>query len=381
MYQFLANNKEELISRCKDKVAARPRRSATEQQLVHGIPIFLEQLKRTLEAEENGLAAEGTRISGASGGGGLSKSEIGVTAAAHGKELLELGFSVDQVVHDYGDLCQAITDLAAERDAPFTVDEFRTLNRCLDNAIADAVTEFSFQRDVSRDLAQAAAEHQRLGFLVHELRNALGTAVLAVSALEMSNMPVSGATGAVLKRSLDTLRKLTDKAIAEVRSTMQQAAQSEAFTVADFIADVSAAARLDPNAAGCRFVVLPVDPRLAVVGNRGLLSAALGNLLQNAFKFTHPNGRVELRAKGVEGRVQIEVEDRCGGLRPDNLERMFKPFTHRTDETTGLGLGLSIARQSVEADGGVLSVHNLPDVGCVFRMDFPAHSLDQAVTG
>ena len=50
-----------------------------------------------------------------------------------------LGYTADQVVHDYGDLCQAITDLAFERDAPFAVDEFRTLNRCLDNAIADAV--------------------------------------------------------------------------------------------------------------------------------------------------------------------------------------------------------------------------------------------------
>ncbi|WP_332814602.1 sensor histidine kinase [Ramlibacter sp.] len=378
MYQFLAHNREELITRCKDKVSARPRRSATEGQLVHGIPIFLEQLTRTLEAEEKGFSAEGTRISGASGGGGLAQSEIGVTAAAHGKELLELGFSVDQVVHDYGDLCQAITDLAVERDAPFTIDEFRTLNRCLDNAIADAVTEFSSQRDVSRELAQAAVENRRLGFLVHELRNALGTASLAVSALENSNMPVSGATGAVLKRSLDTLTKLTDKAIAEVRTTMQPAARAETFVVADFIADVAAAARLDPKSASCRFVVDSVDPQLAVVGNRGLLSAALGNLLQNAFKFTHADSSVELRARAVENRVLIEVEDRCGGLRPGSAERMFKPFSQRTDETTGLGLGLSIARQSVEADGGVLSVRNLPGIGCVFTMDLPSHAVSPA---
>jgi hypothetical protein len=66
-------------------------------------------------------------------------SEIGTSAVAHGASLLGLGYTVDQVVHDYGDLCQSITDLAFERDAPFSVEEFRTLNRCLDNAIADAV--------------------------------------------------------------------------------------------------------------------------------------------------------------------------------------------------------------------------------------------------
>lgn len=377
MYQFLANHRDELITRCKDKVAARPHRSATQRQLVHGIPIFLEQLTRTLEAEEKGQAAEGKRISGASGGGGLSQSEIGVTAAAHGKELLELGFSVDQVVHDYGDLCQAITELAVERDAPFTIDEFRTLNRCLDNAIADAVTEFSSQRDAFREVSQAAAENRRLGFLVHELRNALGTATLAVAALEMSNMPVGSATGAVLKRSLDALKRLIDKAIAEVRSTVQPGAQAQDFSVADFLADVVAAARLDPRAAACRFAVEPVDPLLAVRGNRELLSAALGNLLQNAFKFTRPGGGVQLRARTVEHRVLIEVEDRCGGLQPGTVERLFKPFSQRLDETTGLGLGLSIARQSVESDGGILSVRNLPGLGCVFTMELPLHTVGQ----
>lgn len=371
MYPFLANNRDELIARCKQKVAARPHRAATERQLVHGIPIFLEQLTRTLRAEEQGQAAEGTRISGAAGGRGLSPSEIGVSAAAHGRELLELGFSVDQVVHDYGDLCQAITDLAMERDAPFTIDEFRTLNRCLDNAIAEAVTEFSAQRDACRDLAHAAEENRRLGFLVHELRNALGTATLAVGALEMSRMPITGATGAVLKRSLDALKKLTDKAIAEMRSTMQPAAPAEVFSAADFIADVSAAARLDPKAGAGQFLVEPVDPQLAIAGNRGLLSAALGNLLQNAFKFTHPGSSVLLRARAAESRLLIEVEDRCGGLRPGSIERLFRPFSEHMDETTGLGLGLCIARQSVEADGGGLGVRDLPGVGCVFTMDLP----------
>jgi hypothetical protein len=57
-------------------------------------------------------------------------SEIAGTAAHHGSELLLRGFPVDQVVHDYGDLCQAITGLAFEQKAPIQADEFKTLNRC-----------------------------------------------------------------------------------------------------------------------------------------------------------------------------------------------------------------------------------------------------------
>ena len=90
MHEFLANNRDELIARCKLKVAQRPRRAATEQQLANGIPMFLAQLTRTLVAEEANESAEGLRISGPSGGDSQKLSEIGLTAAAHGRELLHL---------------------------------------------------------------------------------------------------------------------------------------------------------------------------------------------------------------------------------------------------------------------------------------------------
>lgn len=378
MHQFLINNRQELIARCKDKVAHRPRRGATDQQLVHGVPIFLEQLTRTLQAEENGEVAEGMRISGAAGGDGVLLSEIGLSAAAHGRELLEMGFTVDQVVHDYGDLCQAITDLAVERDAPFSVDEFRTLNRCLDNAIADAVTAFSSARDLSRSEEHAAEVNQRIGFLVHELRNALGTAKLSVSALELTNMPITGATGAVLKRSLNALQKLIDKTIDEVRSAPQPAVVREQFLVMDFLDDAVATAKLDPRFHLCRFEVVPAAPSLCVEGNRGILSAALGNLLQNAFKFTRPNGIVQLRAVQEANRVLIQVQDSCGGLPAGSEGQMFTPFSQRSDDRTGLGLGLSIARKSVEADGGTLSVQDMPGRGCVFTISLELSSSSPA---
>ena len=54
-----------------------------------------------------------------------------------------------QVVHGYGDVCQAVTELAMELESPISADEFKTLNRCLDEAIAQAVTEFARQRDLS----------------------------------------------------------------------------------------------------------------------------------------------------------------------------------------------------------------------------------------
>ncbi len=375
MSHFLATNRDDLIARCKAKVARRPRRAATPEQLTNGIPIFLKQLERTLEAEEDGQSEKSLKISGASGGDQTNLSEMGVTATAHGKQLLEFGFSVDQVVHDYGDLCQAITDLAFEKDAPFGIDEFRTLNRCLDNAIADAVTEFSFQREASMARQRDAENNERMGFLIHELRNSLSTAVLALSALELGGLPVAGATGAVLKRSLAALKTLVDRAIADIREKAGAPTQLQVFSLASFIEDAKNAASLYAEGSDCTLTVAAIDPLLGISVNRDLMLAALANLLQNAFKFTHPGTEVTLRAYALGPRVLIDVKDHCGGLPHGDAERMFAPFSQGNEDRSGLGLGLSIARHTVEDDDGTLSVQDLPGTGCIFTISLPRHTL------
>lgn len=375
LHNFLANNRADLIARCAAKVAKRPARNASAAQIATGIPLFLEQLTRTLQAEDEGQLSDGVRISGASGGVGSMVSEMGVSAAAHGKALLELDYTVDQVVHDYGDLCQAITDLAFQRDAPFSIDEFRTLNRCLDNAIADAVTEFSSQRDTAIQLQQNTEVNQRLGFLMHELRNSLSTATLATEAMRLGNLTLSGATGTILKRSHDAMSKLIERCLQEVKTETAELKFREIFSVAAFIEEASETGKLGADARGCIFEVEVVDPALRIEGNRDLLLAALGNLLGNGFKFTHPGTIVALRAHAVGDRIHIEVEDHCGGLRQGDAEQLFIPFSQRAEDRSGAGLGLSISRQNVEFDKGTLSVLNHPGKGCVFTMSMPLHRL------
>lgn len=375
MRGFLLNNRDELIQRCIDKVARRPSRAATREQLAHGIPMFLDQLTRTFEAEGDGDVAEGLRISGPPGGDAAGLSEMGISATVHGGELLALGYTVDQVVHDYGDLCQAITDLAVERDAPFSVDEFRTLNRCLDNAIADAVTEFAAQRDFKVARRQAEQENERLGFLAHELRNHVNVAKLAFAALESGRLPVGGSTGAVLKRSLRSLEDLISRSLTVIRDAAHAPLHPRVFSLAAFVADAGRVAELYAADKGCPLRVAPVDEQLAIEGNRDLLSAALGNLLQNAFKFTQPGSEVSLHTHASQDWILIDVEDCCGGLAHGAAEAMFEPFQQGFDDKRGLGLGLSIAKGSVEADGGRLTVRNLPGKGCVFTIALPQRAL------
>lgn len=370
MYEFLTNNRSELTQRCREKVAKRPGRSASSVQLENGVPIFLDQLIRTLEIEQTQDPAASRAISGPAGGV-ATLSEVGASAAMHGKDLLEMGFSVDEVVHDYGDLCQAITDLAVERDAPFQINEFRTLNRCLDNAIADAVNEFSYQKELAISDKFTIEANERADALANELRSVLGTATLAFAAAKTGHLNLSGATGTILERSLNALSKLIDESLVDVRTVADHAIVLNAFSLADFVSELTAVAQASARAQGCVLVVGPVDPLLAVSGNRELLFSAIAILLENAFKFTLPGTQVKLTASAFADKVQIDVADHCGGLPPGAEDTMFLPFGQTNMDRNGSGLGLTIAQQAVVSSSGTLQVRDIPGAGCVFTVRLP----------
>jgi signal transduction histidine kinase len=150
---------------------------------------------------------------------------------------------------------------------------------------------------------------------------------------------------------------------------------SRIFSLADFIAELKLSATLEAQLKRITLVVSAVDLRLAIEGDRDLLLAAVGNLLQNAFKFTHTGTEVILNAYSQGERILIDVEDHGEGLSPEDAAKLFRPFSQVGSEKSGMGLGLTIARRSVDANGGILSVRSKGDTGCVFTIDMPRHSM------
>jgi len=350
--QFILANRDEIILRCREKVALRLLPAPTEAEIVYGVPLFLDQL---VDALRPGVG---------------SNPEIGRSAEHHGHELLQRGFTVSQVVHDYGDVCQSITQLAVEKDAPISNADFRTLNRCLDEAIAGAVTEYGRERNQSSHDDATTEGTERLGFFAHELRNLVSTAIMSYEVLKTGNVGIGGSTGAVLDRSLKGLRALINRSLAEVR--LRRGVQNpEAISLVEFVGEVTAAVEPDARARGLRLVVAPVEQEVFVEADRQVLSAVLSNLLQNAFKFTQPQTAVTLRVGGSPERVLIEVEDECGGLPANNTDDLFRPFEQRGTDRTGLGLGLAFSRWGAEANRGRLYARNLPGRGCIFTIDLP----------
>ena len=135
----------------------------------------------------------------------------------HGNELLRLGFSVDQVVHGYGDVCQSVTELAVEHEAVISNDEFRTLNRCLDNAIADAVTSYGRTRQLSAH-GEAETLQSRLQTYSDEHKRLVDIATQALMAIKSGNIGLGGATGTLLVHTLGELRALPERALPQIRA-------------------------------------------------------------------------------------------------------------------------------------------------------------------
>lgn len=207
LHEFLASNRKELISRCRSKVGQRNAPPVTASELEYGVPLFLDQLVKALRCEqESGSSSQLPPWAEARRG-----------AALHGKKLLEEGYTVDQVVHDYGDICQSITELAKERAAPVTIDEFHTMNRLLDNAIADAVASYGHHRDEPHGAHGHQELHARIGAFADEQRKLVQTALKALEALKVGNIGLMGATGAVLEDSLIQLRSAIDRSLPEIR--------------------------------------------------------------------------------------------------------------------------------------------------------------------
>jgi signal transduction histidine kinase len=350
--EFIAVNREEIIRRCKVKVATRSLAPPTDAEIDHGVPVFLDQL---VEALRLGLT---------------SSPEIGRSAVKHGHDLLLQGFTVSQVVHDYGDVCQSITDLAVENNAPISADDFRTLNRCLDDAIAGAVTQFGREQNQSTLDGETARGSERAGFLAHELRNLLNTGIMAFEVLKAGNVGAAGSTGTVLHRSLERARTLISGSLAEVKLT-QGIQNREQFLVSEFIEELAPGATLEANARGIELTVIPVEEGVAIEADRQVLAAVVANLLQNAFKFTRPRTTVTLRVGASAERVLVEIQDECGGLPGGNVSELFRSFEQRSADRTGLGLGLAFSRWGVEANNGRIYARTLPNRGCVFTLDLP----------
>lgn len=216
--ELISTHRLDLIKRCSTKAAERNESSTADADLFQqGVPLFLQQLVDTLRNERQAGNDDLRDPESAP-----ASTAIGRAAALHGADLLLQGYDIDQVVREYGDVCQAVTGLAVELDAEISADEFRTLNRCLDDAIADAVNAFS-NAEQQGARKHSDSSNDRFHAFLDEHRRLIDIANRAHSAIATGQVTISGATGNLLIYTLRQMRSHAQNAAAE----LAQVADSE----------------------------------------------------------------------------------------------------------------------------------------------------------
>lgn len=356
LFEFIANNRDLITERTRSRLAIRTAPYPTDVEITHGVPLFLDHLAARLRQDEQPDA-----------------DQLGVSASIHGGELLNAGFTIGQVVQDYGDICQSITELAVEQGPQITNEDFRTLNLCLDIAITDAVTEYARQSE--RAIMGRGVE--QLGFLAHELRNHLNTATLAFEAIQSGNVAPGGTTASLVAKSLAAMTDLVSRSLSEVRLE-GTVARNERVPLKSLLEEIEIAATFEARKRDVVLSIKPSELGVAIEGDAQILTSIVTNLVQNACKFTRPSGHVTLATRVTADRVFVDVADECGGLPAGKAEELFRPYQQRHQNHTGLGLGLAISLKGVRAMGGDISVCNLPGTGCVFTVELRRSQIGSA---
>lgn len=287
------------------------------------------------------------------------------TASEHGEQRLRLGFSLDAVIREYGALRDAIVGTAIEAGHTLTFDEAQCVFDATITGIADAVSEYTRQRDA--ELQRQHNEH--VAFLAHELRNPLASATMAIELLR-DHLPEGHKASMALRRGVGRMQELIDHALQVARTASGVTLKPAPVRLAALLADAELASAAEAEAGGITLQVM-VDQDVELVVDVRLITSALSNLVRNAVAYSHRGGKVEVRGQTEPGRVVIEVEDACGGLAEGMVETAFAPFVRPDQSKSGFGLGLAIAKQATDAHGGTIRVQNLPGAGCIFVLEIP----------
>ncbi|MFN7905471.1 MAG: sensor histidine kinase [Pseudobdellovibrionaceae bacterium] len=362
---FLKEHREEIIELASHEAVSLAGVRPTSDQLKLGFLIFFQQLQSSIGGGDDSLSQLTPELNHSASvkTGAESAGQLGI-------EMFRLGYTLSHVVHVYGSLCQAVTGLAIKKGIDISSLEFRDLNRCLDVALAGAVSSFEKLRDSNR----IESEVKRCGFCAHELRNSLGVAMLSLEMIKSGQVGFAGSVGQAMERSLKRMEELIGRSLTEVKLVgAAPNIEIQSINLLLLVDQLLVTANVEAKKKK-QSIDVQIDPNLTVDADLQFFHSAISNLIQNALKYSHHGGRIQIRAQSVDQNVVIEIEDECGGLAANAEQDLFNPFEQQNKNRSGLGLGLTLTRKAIELHHGKISARSLAGIGCVFKIVLPAKS-------
>lgn len=346
LYEFLTSQRTAILNVAREKASGIMGGSANHGTVEEGWKVFYDELIGILKLDQpfEFHSERGAHSS---------------MAVKQGKEYVRLGCTISEVVHSYGNICQAITEVATDRGYQMTPREFRQLNLSLDTAIAEAVSEFERVRRATVRLA----EIDRLGVLSDELRNCLQTATIALDIVESGTVGVGSHTSSILRNSLNTMSTLLDTSMTGIRLAADPEVSLERVRLFDLMSEVGVMSDHPSRSRGI-IVEIQGDLSLEVAVDRHLFTSALSNLVTRALKNARRGDTIYVRGHSYDNRILIDVEGACD--------------TDSVVPSTGTGgaFSLDLVQRAVERNAGTLEVRQT-DSGCVTTIALPKPDAEQ----
>jgi two-component system, chemotaxis family, CheB/CheR fusion protein len=255
---------------------------------------------------------------------------------------------------------------------------YRTAHRGLEGATLLFIDITDRKR---AELALREADRRKeefLAVLAHELRNPLAPLVAGLELLRKlpDDRSLVERVAATMARQTKQLVRLVDDLLEVVRINEDKLTlRIQPVSVSEVVRDAVAATRpIMENLEHELTVDLPEEP-LSVEGDGARLTQVIGNLLNNAARYTPPRGHIALKAARHDENVVITVEDNGRGLSSQSLANVFEMFYQAGESAvsnTGLGIGLTLARKLVEMHGGTIGAQSRgPGRGSTFTVTLP----------
>jgi signal transduction histidine kinase len=317
------------------------------------------------------------------------------TAARHGLQRWEVGWSPAEVVRDYRTLRLVVLEHLDEAlDRPLRLNEVQAIGLALDEAAEASVERYARERDEQagrleaslRDQAEALKEADRrknefMATLAHELRNPLAPLrnCLEIARLSGDSPEAIGKLREVMERQIGQMARLVDDLLDASRIAQGKLELRRLRTDLREAVELAVQANAPLREARRHKLTasLPAEA-LHVEGDQARLVQVVVNLLNNAVKYTPEGGHVRVEAEREGGEAVLRVSDDGEGIRADMLERIFElgeQLGVGADRSHGgLGIGLTLVRRLVELHGGtVRAASDGPGKGSTFTVRLPAN--------
>ena len=295
---------------------------------------------------------------------------------AHGLQRVKDAYDIEEVVAEYNILRGCIHDLADRNGLSMQGEPFHILNRVLDGAIGSAVASFATQKALE-------VQHRReeyLAFVAHDLRTPLSAISLSSRVLELlltrdhSETPETTQKFKTLNRNVQHLQDLIGKVVKENTNLETEVGVKLERRRFDLWPLVEALVHdLHPVAGtGSTRLINAIPEDFVVYADASLLRRVFQNLIANAISYT-PRGEVVIGASVTDegGTAECFVRDNGEGIPENRRSTVFDKHETDPEKQGGLGLGLTIVKNFVEAHDGVVTVESELGVGSRFRFTLP----------